>query len=218
MTIQTRYFRTDTATVNGLLARKLLTAISDGSSSESHSKTGNVIAAGATIGIRVWKRTSAPAETEITGGVPVATAFWNTSTYGTMVNGSWNLTSSVSLANTDSIVVRVYGKFGSDAYALFGTYAFSTEQLGGQSLDVATWTVYYYIDLWYESVPNHTWHDFMFDSAPFWLSRITNFTWTPYVAPVRIGGSQGNYAIIVLAGISLWIRRRKKRRFIATVK
>jgi len=184
MTVQTRYFRVDTATVNLLLARKLLTTLTDAGGSEAHSKAGNVVAAGATIGIRVWKRTSAGAETEITDAVR-ATYTQNTSTFGVMVNANWDCPPTA-LASTDSIVVKVYGKFGADAYTQFGTYAWSTEQLGASGLDAATWTVYYYIDLWYDSASGKTYHDFYFDSLPFNNSRITNFTWTPAAAAAAL--------------------------------
>jgi len=181
LTNETRCFRTDIEAVNGLSARKLLTTNTDSSSQESHAKAGNVIAAGATTGIRVWQRTSDGNETELTSAVPVAEAFWNTSTFSVTINGTW-LCPWTALASTDSIVVRVYGKFGSDAYVMYGSKAWSTEQLNAQSLNSTIWTVFYCIELWFDSSSDVTWHDFDFGSS-FRNSRIMNFTWTPAAAP-----------------------------------
>jgi hypothetical protein len=52
-----------------------------------------------------------------------------------------------------------------------------------------------------------------------WKARTDN-VWieVDYTEPPVSGSSQGNCAIIALAAINQWIRRRKKRRFIATVK
>jgi hypothetical protein len=179
--VETRYFRYDLDTVNSLLARKLLTANTGSSTSESHSKAGNVVSVGATIGILVWKVNASGVATEITSGAQVALVTLNTTIYGSMYSATWPCPLTP-LASTDSIVVIVYGKFGTGAYAQFGSYAFSTEQLDAQNLDASTWTVYYYIELWHDTSSNVTWHAFSFGSSS-QNSRITNFTWTASAVP-----------------------------------
>jgi len=63
MPVETRYFRSDTQTVNGLTAYILGTAESS-SLKELEIQSDKTVY----IGIRVWKRNSAGSETEITSG------------------------------------------------------------------------------------------------------------------------------------------------------
>jgi hypothetical protein len=55
------------------------------------------------------------------------------------------------------------------------------------------------------------------DNGWLWRARADN-VWIEVDYIELSGSSQGNCAIIALAAINQWIRRRKKRRFIATVK
>jgi hypothetical protein len=159
---ETRYFRSDTQTVNGLTARKLLTTQSGVSGSIDISNYN------AYIGIRVWKRSSGGVETEITDGTPRARAVIPSSSG--IVSGVWSCPQT-SLASTDAIVVRVYATADSITWVLLDTWV--TEQLGATQLDASTWGVYYYI---YVNTARGIWK-FYFDTATY-NSRITNFSWS----------------------------------------
>jgi hypothetical protein len=173
MASETRYFRSDTQTVNGLTARKLLTSRSGTSGSIDISNYH------AYIGIRVWKRNSAGTETEITNGSPYAIAAIPSSSG--IVSANWSCPQT-SLATTDAIVVRVYATADTITWVLADTWI--TEPLGAGSLNAATWTVYYYI---YVSSKTGV-YNFRFDTTTY-NSRITNFTWSlPVIAVKRIMG------------------------------
>ena len=88
-----------------------------------------------------------------------------------------------SLVSTDSIVIKLYQRVGAGAWNLVRTW--TTEQLGAQSLDAATWTTYYYLNISATTTMVSTvyWH-----GTATYDSRIENFTWTPVpVAPQMIG-------------------------------
>jgi hypothetical protein len=193
--VETRYFRWDVESMNGVNMRKLFTANTSSSTSESHAKDGNVTSAGVTIGIRVWKRSVGGVDTEITNGTQVAQVLLNTSSFGIMVNATWTCPSTP-LNVTDVIYVIVYGKFGTDAWAMFGSYKWGTAQLGATNLDAATWTVYYQIALYYSTDSNNTWHEFNFGSSS-WNSRIENFCWTVAVSTVWHDVSTWTASLIV---------------------
>jgi hypothetical protein len=179
MPVETRYFRGDTHTVNGLTAYILGTTQSDTPKSVSHQIEGWGYDNGQ-AGIQVWKRNAAGVETEITGGTPVAIVT-KAPDAGAIVSATWACPST-SLASTDAIVVRVYIKLeGETTWTLAAT--FITEQLGAQSLDAATWTVYYYIRVVYDPSSDSTAVNFYWGTATY-NSRIANFTWTP--APVAV--------------------------------
>lgn len=171
---ETRYFRDDQQTVNGLTAYKLLT-------SQSSTGTSRQIATGYTtdtiyIGIRVWYRNSSGTETEITSGSAVAVASKSgTDTGTTTVSATWACPATA-LASADAIVVRVYAnRYINPPTTLMET--FTTEQLGAQSLDSATWTVYYPIDITYNSGTGKYTAKWRFGSS-IYNSRIEGFTWT----------------------------------------
>ena len=91
------------------------------------------------------------------------------------------LISSHALASTDSIVVKLYQKIGAGGtYNLVRTW--TTGQLGAQSLDATSWTVYYYLDVSADASYVYTvyWH-----GTTTYNSRIENFTWTPAVVAVK---------------------------------
>jgi len=166
LTVETRYFRSDSQTVNGLTARALL----NGQGTTSAYK--DISSYDYKIGIRVWKRNSSGVETEITGGSPVAVA--NIPASSGYISGSWNCPQT-SLASSDAIVVRVYATADGSTWVLVDTWI--TDQLGAQSLDASTWTVYYYI--YVRASPYAV--RFYFGTSTY-NSRITNFSWTPVVA------------------------------------
>jgi hypothetical protein len=164
-----------TWTVNGLNAYELLT-------SQGTTYRLAYITEDSTLtiyfGIRVWKRSSSGTETEITSGTAVAIA----SGLGSgLISGTWSCPST-SLDGTDSIVVRVYAGTSSPPTTLLAT--FTTEQLGAQSLDAATWTVYYYLSK-VSLGGGHYEYDFYWGTTTY-NSRIENFTWTPVPVPVVV--------------------------------
>jgi len=129
-------------------------------------------------GIRVFKGSGA----EITAGTPVAVVT-RTGAGSGVQSATWSCPLT-SLLSTDTVVVRVYGRVSpSAAWFLFIdltylTAEFRTEALGAQSLDAATWTVYYYTYLAYIAAINKTRMQYHVDTATY-LSRIEGFTWTP---------------------------------------
>jgi len=176
MPAETRYFRSDTHTVNGLTAYVL------GITNTTAAKLSNSFAIPELVttywGIRVWCRDSAGNETEITSGSAVAVAIRNRrpTTGDVLVTGSWKCPETA-LADTDAIVVRVYGGTSSPPSNLLAT--FITEQLGAAKLDSATWTVYYWTRISATALGYNCY--FVFGSSTY-DSRIANFTWSPPVA------------------------------------
>jgi hypothetical protein len=178
--VETRYFRGDSAIVNGLLAKKLLT---------TQSGTGYTVSGKQYYGVRVWKRMSNGTETEITSGSAVAVI--DSDSVSGVYSNTWNC-SETALVSTDTIKVIVYyGTTSSPATAL-GTW--STEQLGASYLNASTWTVYY--DIYYELVYAPTYRHLVtceYAEVPRWVdtwtyrydtgyySRIENFVWTQAV-------------------------------------
>jgi hypothetical protein len=131
-----RFMRGDQQTINNLTAYVLgknQSSTAQLQSIEHHG--GNT----AYWGIRVWKRSAAGVETEITSGTPVAQVSRSAKGYG-IQSASWNCPN-VSLTQTDTILIRVYCKNGG-AWTLIAT--FTTEQLNAIDLQQATWTVYYW--------------------------------------------------------------------------
>lgn len=169
--VETRYFRSDQHTVNGLTAYRLETANSTVLSSVAATDQPY-------WGIRVWKRSADGVETEVTGGAPVAVVYGMEGLW----SSSWNCPGA-SLNPTDSIVVRIYSSASATGpWTLRRTW--TTGQLGAQSLDASTWTVYYYFHI-EEALIDYLAVAFYFqhgDAAH--PSRIENFTWTPAPPPI----------------------------------
>jgi hypothetical protein len=141
---QARYFRglTGENTVNTLTSNSLGTAQS---SASSYYQTSVSLATSTYAGIRVWKRTSAGVETEITAGTAVATVSRTTTTQGLMTGTAYTPTATA-LAAGDSIVIRLYvatSIVGLTATALRAN--FTTEPLGPGTLSASAWTVSYYV-------------------------------------------------------------------------
>jgi hypothetical protein len=127
--------------------------------------------------VSVWKRDSVGTETSIASNIApyssLISALHDAAGLKS-VGGSVSLTSMVS---TDSIVVRVYQKVGAGSWTLVQTW--TTGQLGAQSLDAATWTVYYYLLITASASAVNS--EFLFGHSSY-DSKITNFTWTPAVS------------------------------------
>lgn len=175
MTVQTRYLLKTTWTKNSLLANKLDLDLSGAPTSRGKLKDPSATTVYA--GIRVWKRASDGTETEITAGTPVAQV---TTTANRNANPPASATWScplTALVSTDSIVVRWYTKFDADAWQEWLTS--TTEQLGAQSLDAATWYVNY---CWQVTGTTSTRYSYLwFDGdweATYYDTEISFFTWT----------------------------------------
>jgi hypothetical protein len=181
MTVETRYFRNQQQTVNGLTSYMLELSKYGAQNALRYTTAGAYLTGD--LGIRVYKRDSAGVETEITPGSPVAVVTYYDGDVTLEKSNTWDCPET-SLANTDNIVVRIYARIpsGTGTWALITTNAvFSTGRLGASKLDAATWTVYYTGGFSYNASLNRAAIEFDFDGA--FNSRIENFTWTPYVPP-----------------------------------
>ncbi|MCK5038569.1 MAG: S8 family serine peptidase, partial [Thermoplasmata archaeon] len=163
--IETRFMRSESSSVNGLTADNL--AITQGTTSQLYT-TANTPTMYA--GIRVWTRTSGGTETEVTGGTPVGIA--STSTSAT-VSGTWDCPETT-MANTDSIVVRMYCDGANPPGTL--VESFTTEVLGATQLDASTWTTSYYM-----SERNNA--DRIYWGSSTYNTRIDNFAWSAMTTP-----------------------------------
>ncbi len=135
-----RYMRSDTQTVNGLNAYKL--NIPQSNSSASNTQYGD--GSRAYWGIRAWVRHSNGTEQEINldtqTGTPKAVVSRGS---GSGLQSATVTVAQTGLQPTDSLVVRVYTKVGTDSdWTLSAT--FTTEQLQATALQATTWTIYYY--------------------------------------------------------------------------
>jgi hypothetical protein len=176
MPVETRWYRYETTTINGLTAYKL--ALAKIGTSYIFARTVTRYVAGGYICIDVAVRHADGTETAVASKVAQIQT----------TAGDFELTLSAtvdipetSLSPTDAIVVRVYWRFGDEtAWTLCAT--FITEQLGASKLDAATWTCYYTESHTATLVPTpRSAMNFHIDGT--YLSRIENFTWTPYVPP-----------------------------------
>jgi hypothetical protein len=170
--------RSDTHTINGLSAKKLLTSNTTSFSSVSINAYDGDVYVTQYIGIKIWKRDENGNETPIASLV-VAIA---NSDVTALVSATWYNSSQQSLGYYDAVVVRVYANDYSPPTTLKAT--FITEQLGAQSLDVATWTVRYHIyrRMFPVDTDAVTEYQFRFGSSGY-NSRIENFTWTVGTPP-----------------------------------
>jgi hypothetical protein len=132
--------RGDTQTINGLNAYKL--NIPESNSSASNTQYGDE--SPAYWGIRAWVRHSNGTEQEISlggqTGTPMAVVSRGS---GSGIQSATVTVAQTMLQPTDSLVIRVYTKVGTDStWTLSAT--FTTEQLQSTTLQATTWTVYYY--------------------------------------------------------------------------
>ncbi len=140
-TTETRYMRgvANEAMVNGLTAYSLgLTQ----SSTAAYYQTSTTTGTNTYAGIRLWKRSSAGVETEITSGTAVATAGRTANAAG-MLSASYT-PPAATLASGDSIVVRLYVATTTGGLTT-ARGIFTSEPLGPCTLDANPWTVSYYI-------------------------------------------------------------------------
>jgi len=131
-------------------------------------------------GIRVWKRSAAGVETEITPGYAVAVVTREVSGGG-LQSASWT-PPATPLAPTDCIVVRVYMDVVNPPATLVDTWV--SEQLGAVGLEAAPWAVHYYTyrttrTPLYTTILRYYWGDSTYNS------RIENFTYTA-VPPIIV--------------------------------
>lgn len=179
MPTQTRYFSSANVNVNGLAVNSL--ALAQSGVGETQSKTQVGLYLGCLVGVRIWKRTSAPAETEVTAGTPVAQVTTVDGDIHVEYDGTYT-PAATALDATDSIVVRVYYKFGALAWGLLTQCEFTTEQLGASQLDNVLWTVHYLLSFAFSVPLTRAVVNFHFDGAD--NSRVTNFQWTAAVSGV----------------------------------
>lgn len=164
MTTETRYFRGDTQTINGLLAYILGT---------SQSTTAQVVGTYGTgkrtvyFTAKVSVRHADGSETVIAGYFDL----FNRSTDGEGYQSKDWSCPETALVNTDAIVVRIRV----EVYGGLATAEFITAQLGASKLDAATWTFTIYTDRTYDGT---TYGDTFFGNSTY-NSLISNFTWTP---------------------------------------
>lgn len=144
-------------------------------------KSGNYLSAGGSLGIDIAVRHADGSETAIASKVAVVT---KTATFSGLVSVTYT-PPQTALLITDRIVIRVYGKFGIDAWVLgsdsiYSLGSFVTEALGATQLDSVEWTVYYFMVFSYSSTLKITYLDFYFDGhlVLHWDSRIENFSWS----------------------------------------
>jgi hypothetical protein len=135
-TTETRYLRgvANEATVNGLTSYSLDTAQS---ATSGNWGPGNNLAI--YLGMRVYKRTSAGVETEISSGL-VATVSRTAAGSG-FQTATWTPPQTI-LGTGDSIVIKVYGDTTANPTTLRAT--FTTTAMGPISLDSNQWTVQYW--------------------------------------------------------------------------
>jgi len=169
---ETRYFKNATIENNGLSCKELGTSQST-TYAQYYTYT---IDSGVAVyfGIRVWKRSSAGVETEITAGTPVAQVSRSVNGEGIQSN-MWSCPQTA-LASGDSIVVRAYRKHGSGSWTQLDSW--QTEDIDGSQLDAANWTVYYWTKRNYVAGdPSYTESWFRFGSSTY-NSRIEGFAYT----------------------------------------
>ena len=179
MPVETRYFKNESVTVNGLSAYAL--ALDLTGSGHTFVESRATYYEGCNVGIRVWKRHADETETEITSGTPVAQVTVINGDSHVLKTATWDCPGT-SLEPTDSIVVRVYHNIG-DTWDLLSTAVFTTEQLNASSLDASTWTVYYYLSYTATLFPSaRSTVSFHIDGDD--PSRIENFSWSAVPPPV----------------------------------
>jgi hypothetical protein len=186
-TVETRYFKNASVTVNGLSAYALATDLSE--TFRSTYKYVTTYYSGANVGIDVAVRHADGTETGIISkGAQVSI----TQGDSYVLKSATVNAPQTSLANTDSIVVRVYCQLGTTWY-LIGSAVFTTEQLGASSLDAATWTVYYYLSM-SGTIGKNTYVYFFWDDS--YQSRIEGFTWTSGVSKTWHDVASWNFQLL----------------------
>jgi hypothetical protein len=178
----TFYFRSDKATENSLFTERLLVNQTGVSGYKTRADIDpELLIRREYWGIRVYKRSSAGVETEVTNSYadPVALVYMSYSSQG-IQSAVWQCPET-QLALTDSLIIKVYTAMydpeeGFYPWQLQGTW--QTPRLGVTKLSAATWAVYYYT---YWSRVKHTAYvsltsRFYYDTATY-NSRIEGITY-----------------------------------------
>jgi hypothetical protein len=139
---ETRFMRSNAATVNGLTAYDLETSLtgSIGLFDQSSTVSGDQ---SVTWGIRVYVRDSTGTEAEITSGMVATVMRASGGDAAGMQTNSW-LCPLTPLESTDSIVIEVWYQIGASSPTVAAE--FTTPQLGATQLDASTWSVSYYTE------------------------------------------------------------------------
>jgi len=179
MPVETRWYRNEQDTVNGLTA--YLLALEKITTGYSVTRAVSRYVTGGYICIDVYKRTANGTMTSI--AVKVAQIETVNGDSATTKSATVNIPAT-SLNPTDNIVVYVYWRFGDeDNWTLCQT--FTTEQLGAIGLDAATWTCYYTESHTATMFPRpRSAMTFLWDGN--YLSRIENFSYTPAPPPPAV--------------------------------
>jgi len=185
MTVETRYFRSDTHTVNTFEVKILGTSKSGTGGSEEVDWQSRVQQP-AYVRLYVDKVLEDGTQVHICEGAAVTI-----SPNETAVKSAGLSVPETSLAETDAILAEVQYSLDGETWAGLSSVVLGadwiTEQLGATILNAATWTVYY--DLDYESIYNPflrrytNYLRFRYDGD--FQSRIENFTYGEVVAVVK---------------------------------
>jgi FlaG/FlaF family flagellin (archaellin) len=172
---ETRYFRSNTATVNGLTAYDLGTSLSGSIALSDDSSTYNGDLA-AQWGTRVYVRHSDFSQTDISGGIVATVQRAAGGDAAGMQQNQWNCPQTA-LSSSDAIVIEVWVQVGSNSPEIHARFV--TEQLGADQLDASTWTIYYYTERdrsggFFSRRTTATFHW----GDGFYNSRITNFQYS----------------------------------------
>ena len=176
MPVETRYFRSDTETIDTTTYRKLGTSLSGTGASVSQSGTGYALPPSCQIGVRVYILKSDGTKIELTSNVS-AIVYLQYPTSKSLRSATWNCPET-DLDSTDRVLIEVYLDNGVSGWVKKGSWV--TEQLGATKLDSATWIFYYWVEAPYSFNPRIGRYsfgiNFYFDGSD--DSRIVNFSYT----------------------------------------
>ena len=187
-TVTTQYLTSTSITANGLTSKLLSTTESTtyevGSGGASGGWSGTFY-----VGIRVYKRTSAGTETEIT------TTYVALAPLGTGLTATYT-PPGTSLAYTDSIIIRVYFCKG-NAWLSTQT-SWQTGPLGASYLNATTWTITYAYTYYSVNWNNGVITFYLYYGSPTYLTRIANFVYTPITTRFsnNIGADVGTTPVV----------------------
>lgn len=178
---ETRYLLKSTWTQNGLTTKKLsLSFPSD--TFQAVSKLAGRAVSNASWGIRVWNRTIASVETEITSGSPVALVNRTANNVGYQAQSN---TWACPAANWDqssncSLVVQWFCTFDNNG-TWYNMQNSTTEGLSSSFLNASTWTITYYTSLLSKTIPvlasAGMAYDGIEESGAFYPTRIANIVY-----------------------------------------
>lgn len=173
--VETRYMRSDSADVSVSLVtytRKL--GLTQTSTYESHTRSRSGSGYTAQWGIRVYVRHADGSLTELTSGTPVAVVQRSSAGSG-LQSATWSCPQTA-LSSTDRIFIQLCVRWIDQSWVT-DAYGWLTEQLNAQSLNSATWTVYYYTSYSYSSTTGLTNARIYWDTSSY-PTRIEGFSWT----------------------------------------